>query len=195
MNTPPPVDLSALKKILTNAKKIMHKVDNDNPIVNKNINTNVIAETDTSISPNYSEADEKELVYEQPTPKPQTGPKNYTAEQVMASNLPDSVKQLMIAKPIPQLQGPPSKFSVEDLDELVEKPKLVSPRIPIVEGLERNQHNMITVSVEQLQEMIKEGISNFFRDDYEKRLTESTIKKTINVLIKEGKINIKKKKI
>jgi hypothetical protein len=43
--------------------------------------------------------------------------------------------------------------------------------------------------------MINEGISTFFKQVYDKTLTEETIKKTINLLIKEGKIGVKKKQI
>jgi hypothetical protein len=52
---------------------------------------------------------------------------------------------------------------------------------------------MITISRSELKDMINEGISTFFKQVYDKTLTEETIKKTINVLIKEGKINVKKK--
>jgi len=112
----------------------------------------------------------------------------------MSSRLPESVKKIMAAKPLPQLQGPPSAFSLADLGDLVEKPKqkFKSPSVPLIEGLEHNQSNMVTVSKDQLQAMINEGIAKFFKEDYEKRITESAIKKTISVLIKEGKINIKK---
>jgi hypothetical protein len=53
--------------------------------------------------------------------------------------------------------------------------------------------DMITCSKAELKEMINEGISTFFKQVYDKTLTEETIKKTINLLIKEGKIGVKKK--
>ena len=199
METPAPVNLAALKGILANAKKVMHKVDADKPIVSTNANTKGLTETYAPTSqPNYNESDEREPVYEtyQPQPQVPTGPRDYTAEQVMASKLPDSVKKLMIAKPIPALQGPPSKFTLADLGDLVEKPKqkFTAPRISINETTV-HPSNMITVSHEQLQAMIKEGIASYFREDYEKRITEAAIKKTISVLIKEGKLNVNKKTI
>ena len=197
METPAPVNLAALKGILANAKKVMNKVDADKPIVTANINTKGLTET---YAPNYNESDEREPVYETYQPQAQsqapTGPRDYTAEQVMASKLPDAVKKLMIAKPIPVLQGPPSSFTLADLGELVEKPKqkFTAPGISINET-STHPSNMITVSQEQLQAMIKEGIASYFREDYEKRITEAAIKKTISVLIKEGKLNVKKKTI
>ena len=39
----------------------------------------------------------------------------------------------------------------------------------------------------------REWVANYFKGDYEKKITEAAIKKTIGVLIKEGKLNVKKK--
>jgi hypothetical protein len=59
----------------------------------------------------------------------------------------------------------------------------------------RNNSDLITLSRTELQEMINESINNFFKQTYDKTLTEQTIKKTINMLIKEGKLAVKKKTI
>jgi hypothetical protein len=187
MQTPPPVNLSALKGILANAKKVMNKVEGDKPSIPSNRREQVSESYDNQ--PIYNESDEREPVYENytPTQTPTMGIQNYTPEQVMASGLPDNVKQLMLKNPIPQLQGPPSKFSLEDMGDLVEKPQ----RARVNESVNGNS-NMITVSTDQLQAMIKEGIANYFKEDYEKKITEAAIKKTISVLIKEGKLNVKK---
>jgi hypothetical protein len=52
---------------------------------------------------------------------------------------------------------------------------------------------MITISRVDLQNMIDESINRFFKQVYDKTVTEETIKKTINTLIKEGKIQTKRK--
>ena len=195
MQTPPPVNLSALKGILANAKKVMNKVEGNNPSTAPNRREEVSESYENQ--PIYNESDEREPVYENytQTQTPSMGLQNYTPEQVMASGLPDNVKQLMLKNPIPQLQGPPSKFSLEDMGDLVEKPRqqFKSPSMNVRESVAgSNQSNMITVSTDQLQAMIKEGIANYFKEDYEKKITEAAIKKTISVLIKEGKLNVKK---
>jgi hypothetical protein len=41
--------------------------------------------------------------------------------------------------------------------------------------------------------MIDESINRFFKQIYDKTVTEETIKKTINTLIKEGKIQTTRK--
>jgi hypothetical protein len=110
----------------------------------------------------------------------------------MSSNLPPAIKEAMLKNRIPRLSGPPSKVSPEAIAKMTgmqPKPQPQQTRQPLVEN---NNSGMVTVSKEQLQAMIKEGIDNFFKNDYEKRITEAAIKKTITVLIKEGKLNTKK---
>jgi hypothetical protein len=94
----------------------------------------------------------------------------------------------MLKNPIPQLQGPPSKFSLEDLSDLVETPQR---RQPLRESSGNHQPQM-SIDPNMLKSMIKEAVNEYFKESYEKRITEEAIKKTINVLIKEGKINTKK---
>jgi Glu-tRNA(Gln) amidotransferase subunit E-like FAD-binding protein len=100
----------------------------------------------------------------------------------------------MIKNPIPQLQGPPSSFSLEDLGELVEKPqsKFKSPSVPLRESSGSYQQQM-TIDPNMLKSMVKEAVAEYFKESYEKRITETTIAKTINLLIKEGKLQTKKK--
>lgn len=202
MNTPPPVDtnLSALKNILANAKKVMNKVEGDKPIVQKSGQKGLMESNIRADEPIYDERDEREPEYLQHLPD-QQGQTNihqnsdYTPEQVMKSNLPPAIKEAMIKQHIPRISGLPSKFSLADLgdlDGLVDKKPAKQVRKPLQEN-SSNQSGMIMVSPTQLQSMINEAVNNHFKDIYDKRITEETIKKTINVLIKEGKINIKKK--
>jgi DNA-directed RNA polymerase subunit E'/Rpb7 len=50
----------------------------------------------------------------------------------------------------------------------------------------------MSIDPNMLKAMVKEAVNEYFKESYEKRITEEAIKKTINVLIKEGKINTKK---
>ncbi len=54
---------------------------------------------------------------------------------------------------------------------------------------------MVTLSRGELKELINETLINFLKNNYEKNLTETTIKRTINLLIKEGKLGTAKKTI
>lgn len=194
MDTPAPVNLAALKGILANAKKVMNKVEENT--VPKGSNKSVREDYNSYQEPIYSENDEREPVYENftPTAPSQMQPQMYTAEQVMASNLPPAVKEAMLKNPIPQLQGPPSKFSLEDLGDLVEKPKnnYKSPGVPLRESSGNYQPQM-SIDPNMLKAMVKEAVAEYFKESYEKRITEAAIAKTINLLIKEGKIQTKKK--
>lgn len=193
MENPAPVNISALKNILANAKKVMNKVESDKPVRTKNVTSMGITES----APMYDERDEREPIYESFTPPPASSsfqPQMYTTEQVMASKLPPNIKEAMIKNPIPQLQGPPSKFSLEDLGDLVEKPqsKFKSPGVPLRESSDNYQQPM-AIDHNVLKAMIKEAVAEYFKESYEKKITEAAISKTINLLIKEGKIQTKKK--
>jgi hypothetical protein len=193
METLPSVNLSALSAILAKSKQVMNVVESNNP-TSKGKNE-VIKENsyDESI-PSYSESDEREPIYENYTPSNTTSARDYTKEQVLASNLPDVVKQAMINNPIPRLSGPPSKFTAEDISKITGVPLKKQPiqqKQPIKESIKEN--DMVTLSKSQLQSLIDESINRFFKQVYNETVTQETIKKTINLLIKEGKISTKRK--
>lgn len=189
MDSPAPVNLAALKGILANAKKVMNKVEDTNPKGRQSVRESY--DDGYSNQPIYNETDEREPMYENFTPSTpsQMQPQMYTPEQVMASKLPAAVKEAMLKNPIPQLQGPPSKFSLEDLGDLVEQPQR-RPQ-PLRESSGNNQQSM-SIDPNMLKAMIKEAVAEYFKESHDKQITEQAIKKTINVLIKEGKINTKK---
>lgn len=194
METPQPVNLAALKGILANAKKVMNKVEEKTTTTNKKQTVKENYEESYSNQPFYNEVDEREPIYEQytQTAPSQLQPQTYTTEQVMASKLPSAIKEAMIKNPIPQLQGPPSKFSLEDLGDLVDKPQYKSHGVQLRESSGNHQPQM-SIDSNMLKAMIKEAVAEYFKESYEKRITEAAISKTINLLIKEGKIQTKKK--
>jgi len=53
----------------------------------------------------------------------------------------------------------------------------------------------LTISREDLDAMINVRLLEFFTQTYNKMIIEDTIKKTMSMLIKEGKITVKKKTI
>ena len=195
METPAPVNLNALKGILANAKKVMNKVEGEKPVRQKNTREDLYESNNTRL-PIYDENDEREPEYTSysPSQTQQNYQNGYTTEQVMASKLPQNVKEAMIKNPIPQLQMPPSKFTLEDMGDLNEK-KTNKGKLIINESRTNVNSDMITISKTELKEMINESLVQFLTQSYNKTLTEDTIKKTINMLIKEGKLNVKKKTI
>ena len=193
MEMPAPVPVGALQALLARSKQVMQQVESKNPIVQKGGDAG-LNESYTAPSQGYNEADEKDMSYgEYKAPERDvTQVVDYTEEQVMASNLPPAIKEAMLKNRIPRLSSPPSKVSPEAIAKMtgMHPKQQPQPKQQINENV--GGSGMVTVSQEQLQKMIQEGISKFFKEDYEKRITEAAIKKTINVLIKEGKISTKK---
>jgi len=196
MEAPVPVNLSELSGILAKSRQIMSKVENEKPV--KESRDSVMRE---SYGSGYDEKDEREAIYEnyetQQNSFDPTNVQDYTEEQVMNSKLPANVKEAMIKNRIPRLSAPPSKFTAEDISRITGAPiKRPTQSRPMVnENIQKPQQNseMVTISKTELKEMINEGINTFFKQVYNKTITEETIKKTINLLIKEGKITLKKK--
>jgi hypothetical protein len=200
---PKPVDVSALERlgILNKAKQVMNVVESREPEkkATKGRDFDPRESYNQSMfddSPIYNESDEKEPLYEnhQTNTNGVISNNNYTAEQIMASNLPPIVKEAMLKNPIPRLSGPPSKVSAEAIAKLtgatIRKPNEIGQRKVLRES---ENSEMITISRVDLQNMIDESINRFFKQVYDKTVTEETIKKTINTLIKEGKIQTKRK--
>jgi hypothetical protein len=52
---------------------------------------------------------------------------------------------------------------------------------------------MVTISVEQLNEMIDNRVNKILVNMFAKNVTEQTIKKTVTTLVNEGKLTLKKK--
>jgi hypothetical protein len=94
--------------------------------------------------------------------------------------------------PIPKPSMNFSKFSLEGLEDLVEKP---TTRQPIRESQTQRTNNsdMITISKAELNEMIDNRVNSILANMFAKTITEQTIKKTVSTLINEGKITVKKK--
>lgn len=184
MENPIPVDTNKLKSILANAKKVMHKVEENSPV--KQTRRQTESYTPNVDTPIYDERDERD--FDIPSNySPSNQPlKNYTREQVMASNLPPAIKEAMINKPIPQLSHPPSKFSLEGLEDLIdEKPsKLIK---------EQRNNGLISITENDLYKLVDERVNKILADMFVKTITEQTIKKTLNALISEGKLTVKKK--
>jgi hypothetical protein len=194
MNTPTPVDVSKLKNILANAKKVMKATDEQfKPKVQSPISESTKSTSSVNASPNYSEYDEKEMAFNTPNPSTSYVPSNrdYTIDEVLNSKLPPQIKEAMIKKHIPRVASMPGAFSLEGLEDLIEKPLQPTQRKQINENINRSSSNMITISEQELGELIDKKINESITKLFVKTLTEQTIKRTINTLIKEGKINKK----
>jgi hypothetical protein len=207
METPTPVDLNKLKSILGNAKKVMAVTEQKFPTKKTSGETRMNENMGSSYpsTPIYYENDEREPEYPTYVNQHQTEtmnetrnihqPMNYDEQAIINSKLPPAIKEAMLKNPIPKLSGPPSKFSLEDLSELIEKPKqqFKSPSVPLRESSGSYQSPSINITVDVLNEMIDNRVNAILAQMFTKTVSEQAIKKTITTLINEGKISVKKK--
>lgn len=210
MDTPQPVDLSKLKGILGNAKKLIQVTENKFPSSKKSVsrNSNYNSNYNDDL-PYYDEKDERDPYYVEPIemnesnahlinqnqhkPQPNTY-RDYTAEDIQNSKLPSVVKEAMLRKPIPRPSISSMSFSLDGLEDLVEKPVNQRTNNQITERKVTNHSNdTITISKAELTEFIDNRINAAITNILVKTISEQSIKKTISTLINEGKLTTKKK--
>ena len=211
MEMPTPVNLGPLQALLAKSKKVMSKVEGEKPVKQSgNRITEGYDSHDGYEEPNISYTDtssgfddDRLPSYNQPEllASDPTRVSDYTEEQVRASKMPDAIKEAMLKNRIARPQSFGTGVSAEEISRITGAPiRKPAAQQQQQQRLNENQapkqiqnSDMITCSKAELKEMINEGISTFFKQVYDKTLTEETIKKTINLLIKEGKIGVKKK--
>jgi len=172
---PQSADLSKLKGILSNAKAVMNKV-NENSSNGKSLPSNNATTTNTTNYISEEQFNNANAVQQQPQRK-------ITKESIRNSKLPDAIKKAMLENPIQQSNSLIHSFNLEDVADLIEPQKQVKENIV---------HNNDNISEAKIREIVKDVLLEYLTEDYNKKLTENAIKKTINTLLKEGKIKTKK---
>ncbi len=191
--TPPSADLSKLKNILGNAKNIINKDVKSTKSFNKNQplpsprQIEEMEEKEMNFGLNNDQfLTEEQMVNKKGLNQTSNIPNNFdneiSEETIVNSNLPESVKKAFLKHPIKKPKSINHTFNIDDVQELVSKPKIN----------ENINNNINGISETKLKEMIKDVLIEYLSNDYNKSLTENTIKKTINTLIKEGKIKTKR---
>ncbi len=209
-STPAPVDLNKLKGILSKAKAVMNKAEENRPSAKQTKGRDY---EDTLVeSTSYDDNDDR---FESALNGMQTGGNstieaidpsvaNY-ADYVNNSRLPPAIKKAMLEMPIPRSNGLSHTFNKEDVADLIDKPAKQSKPAPrpaqrtqLNEATQKNSDS-ITVSKTELKEMVdaivNEKLLEFFMKTSSQKITEDAVKRTINLLIKEGKLTPKKKTI
>ena len=199
MSPSPVVMTPQMIAILAKSKQVMNKSLADKPIAVKNVAPALSESYAVESTPMYSESDEREPNYNNDyAPRPSTiaPPENFSREHIMASKLPANIKEAMIKNPIarPSMTGVMTQDVIEAINPNARK-AAPQPRQIVNEGRTTQSANsdMITISRTELKEIMNETLVSFLKTNYEKSLTEAAITKTINLLIKEGKIGVKKK--
>lgn len=136
-----------------------------------------------------------------------------TQSQIENSRLPESVKKLMMEQPIPKMEmgsGGGPTFSLDDVRHMVQK---TAPQAPpqstsanytqapqaapqqLTETVVTNSQGkmLITLTEAELDKKINDALLNFMTTYFAKNLKEETIKRTLQTLIKEGKLKVRTK--
>ena len=201
MSQPAPMDLSRLKGILSGAKAVMNKVDNGDYSTG-NVQLDLSGENLIEAHQVQGGGMPVQGNTQSVAPTMQGGQAVY--KNMSTSKLPDNIKEAMMAQPIPQMSGPNHTFNLADVSDLVEKPmptqvqhqqRQAQPRQQVTENVQYTE-NTFTVSESALirivEDIVDKKLNSFMTESYNKNLTEQAIKRTINTLIKEGKIKTKK---
>lgn len=128
----------------------------------------------------------------------------YTYQNLEKSKMPEAIKRAMIENPMPKFEmasGGGPTFSLEDVKGLV-RPQM-APQAQEVQPIQTQvtQLNeasivnskgqmLITLTEAELDKKIQDKLLDFMATTFTKNLTETTIKRTITTLIKEGKIKV-----
>jgi len=201
-NALPPADLNKLRNILGNAKALINKVEGGNyETGNVNLDTSVTGEQLVENSGGHTNTSGPST--SNVAPKVVNGQAQY--KNMNTSKMPAHIKEAMMKQPIPQMSMAGTTFSLDDVSELVDKPlptTLSNPKRPASiqenrQPIVQNVNDSFTVSETALRGIIKDVVKDelleFMSETFTKKLTEQAIKKTINTLIREGKITTKKK--
>jgi len=193
---PQPIDVSKLKNILGNAKKIMQVTESGNYKTGNIDSTKLVQDTSSYVNESNMGGSYIPETYNQTYNDPTRPVNNYNKEMIQNSKLPEAIKQAMLAHPIPQTTMNHT-FSLDDVSDLIDEKPMPAPqaRRNVVNEQttnHTNNSNMVTIDKSELRDVIKDVLIEYLTQEYSKNLTENVIKKTINTLIKEGKVSNKK---
>lgn len=193
---PQPVDVSRLASILGKAKSVIKATESGNYKTGNIDSSMLVQDTSTYVTESHIPQGVQHTGYADPT-RPIGA---YNEQTIMNSRLPESIKKAMLENPIAMPNNPIGHtFNLEDVAHLMEDKPMPPPSAPKTRpvvnenyGSYSNNNDMITISKSQLKDVVKDVLIEYLTNEYSKNLTENTIKKTINTLIKEGKISTKK---
>jgi len=204
MEMPQPIDVNRLKGILGGAKQIMNKVESGDYSTG-NIDSRALSES--GVQDMMAEG----ITRPQNAVAPQIQANQPMYKNMDSSKMPAAIKEAMMATPIPQMANHNHTFSLEDVQEQpVGKPLVSAKQYPSTpqtnpqqqqqqqqyqQPMGANANGTFTVSESGLKAMMNDMLMEFMTKTFVNNLSEDVIKKTLNTLIKEGKIGVKKKKV
>lgn len=200
MEMPQPIDVSRLKGILGGAKAIMDKVESGN-YETGNIDSRALNED--GIQQMMSEGITRPAA--QHSVAPQISANQPMYKNINTSKMPSSIKEAMMKTPIQQMNSISHTFNLEDVAEpaTVQKRAPQFPSTPktqyvheqqyVQQPIGANPNGTFTVSESALRAIVQDMLMEFMAKTFTQNLSEEVIKSTITTLIKEGKLNVKRK--
>jgi len=195
MEIPQQIDVNRLKNIIGDAKVIMNKVETGDYETG---NVDGRALNEVGIQQMMADG----ITRPQVAVAPNMQPNQPLYKNMETSKMPAAIKEVMIATPIPQVNGMATHtFNLEDVQEPQQQrgqqfpstPK-TNPRQQVYEQqIGQNANGTFTVSETALRGIVKDVLLEFMTNTFTQNLSEEVVKKTIHTLIKEGKIGVKKK--
>jgi hypothetical protein len=187
MDTPAPVDISRLKGILGNAKKLMNKVESGD------------YETGHVDARALNEEGIQQMQNEGVTKPQQMQAPNVSAispERIAQSKMPEAIKRAMLENPIPQATMGHT-FSLDDVTDFAkdEKPLPFPKANPVKKAAmpisENRIQGMVGLTEAEVRVIVKDEMIEFLTKYFTKSLTEDVQKKVIRQLLESGKIKVK----
>ena len=201
MEMPQPIDMSRLKNILGGAKAIMNKVETGDYTTG---NVDGRALNEDGVQQMMAEG----ITRPQTDVAPIMNDNQPMYKNMESSSMPSAIKEAMMKSPIPQGNGLNHTFNLEDIQPQAAKQQnqrvaqqypqtpTTNPQ-PVYEQQQQqvgaNANGTFTVSESALRAIVNDMLLEFMTQTFTQNLSEDVIKKTIGTLIKEGKINVKKK--
>jgi hypothetical protein len=193
------VDREKLMAMLGGAKAVMDKVNGtdykvDHRSLNETIgggNVEMLSQLPQNATPQSN-----------PTRKMGNGLKNLST-----TKMDPRIVDAMVNNPMPQFEmasGGGPTFSIDDVSSLVQaqpqaQPQTYAQQVPQAQQVNETKvmnsqgKMLITLTEEELDKKIQDALLNFMSTTFTKSLTENTIKRTMNLLIKEGKLKLNPK--
>ncbi len=201
MEMPQPIDVNRLKGILGGAKAIMNKVETGDYTTG---NVDGRALNEDGVQQMMAEG----ITRPQTSVAPQMQANQPLYKNMETSKMPSAIKEAMMATPIPQGNGVNHTFNLEDVQPQAQQVQQRAPQQypstprtnpqPVYEQQQpigANGNGTFTVSESALRAIVQDMLLEFMTQTFTQNLSEDVIKKTIGTLIKEGKINVKKKRV
>jgi len=172
------LDNSTIMEMLSKSKRILDKVESGN-FETGNVDSNLLSQSSDNL------VEQKNL--------------NHAYKNLKTTKMDPRIIKSMLENPIIPENGLTKKpFTIDDANN---SKFFTKSKSNINESVSNHNSNyrttnerIITLTESELDKKIKDTLLEFMALTFTKNLTESTIKKTINTLIKEGKIKVSTRK-